>query len=241
VNEIASLSLKGNLISPEEESRAFWRLRYYIGRTLVRQMLSQARFRAILVLVLSTVLWGGLFWLFSDGFQYLRTVIPHAETHDQLVQAVFSAFFAALLLMLIFSAAIILYGSLFCSPETAFLLTLPTRTEQVAKISGNRLLEQLGICALGQPASHRLWNRGRCSLVFLCHVVAVFVRFCLYSVGHRGYLLPLDHSTPPEQSAIRLSHARLAPSGRLLMVRLVFGARARKRSAHAQLVHGNAG
>ncbi|MCC6126778.1 MAG: hypothetical protein IT426_17585 [Pirellulales bacterium] len=137
----------------EEEASAFWRLRLRIAKTLVRQTFAQARFRAALIIVLSLVLWCGLFWLFHDGFQYLRAEIKHRETHDQLVQAIFSAFFAALLIMLVFSAGIILYGSLFRSPETAFLLALPARTEQVFlhKFQEAVLFSSWGFLLLGSP------------------------------------------------------------------------------------------
>ncbi len=140
-------------LSFEEESLAFWRLRFRLVKTQIRQTIAEARFRAMLILMLSTVLWCGLFLLFKDGFEYLRMEIPHPETHDQLVQAIFSAFFAALLLMLVFSSGIILYGSLFRSPETVFLFTLPTRTEQVFlhKFQEAVLFSSWGFLLLGSP------------------------------------------------------------------------------------------
>jgi ABC-2 type transport system permease protein len=148
----ATLPIRETL-SADDESLAFWRLRYRLVRTQIRQAIAQARFRAGLILVLSTVLWCGLFWIFKSGFEYLRMEIRHIETHDQLVQAIFSAFFAALLLMLIFSAGIILYGSLFRSAETTFLLTLPTRTEQVFlhKFQEAVVFSSWGFLLLGSP------------------------------------------------------------------------------------------
>ena len=153
MNTAAATLPNREFLSFEGESLAFWRLRFWLVKTQIRQTIAQARFRAMLIIVLSSVLWCGLFWLFKDGFEYIRLQISHPETHDQLVQAIFSAFFAALLLMLVFSSGIILYGSLFHSPETAFLLTLPTRTEQVFlhKFQEAVLFSSWGFLLLGSP------------------------------------------------------------------------------------------
>ena len=78
------------------------------------QTLSLARFRLGLVLVLSALLWSGVFRLLFDGFKFLHRAIPHTETLDQMLQTVFAAFFLALFVMLLFSSGIVLYGSLFC-------------------------------------------------------------------------------------------------------------------------------
>jgi ABC-2 type transport system permease protein len=153
MNEVASNPANGAYLSFDEESNAFWRLRYRTWKTLLYQTFVQARFRTSLVLFLSLVLWVGLFWLFQDGFSYVRTMIVHAETHDQLISAIFSAFFAALLLLVVFSAAIILYGALFRSPETEFLLTLPLRTEMVFlhKFQETLIYSSWGFLLLGSP------------------------------------------------------------------------------------------
>ena len=143
----------GDFLSPENEARAFWRLRRRLATTVLRQAFSRARFRLTLILGLSLVLWLGLFWLFADGFRFLKSGIVHAETHDQTVRAIFGMFFAALMLMLVFSSAIILYGSLFRSREIAFLLTIPARTERVFlhKFQEAVLLSSWGFLLLGSP------------------------------------------------------------------------------------------
>jgi len=140
-------------LSPEDEARVFWRMRYRVAGTLLRQTFRQARFRLSLILVLSTVLWLVLFWIFADGFWLLKTGIRHPETHDQMARAVFGMFFAALMVMLVFSSGIILYGSLFRSPEIAFLLTTPARTERVFlhKFQEAILWSSWGFMLLGSP------------------------------------------------------------------------------------------
>ena len=140
-------------VSPEDEARAFRRMRCRILAALLRQTLSQARFRASLIVVLTALLWSGMFWMFADGFRFLQTTITHSEIHTRTVGAVFGAFFAALMLMLVFSSGVILYGSLFCSKEAAFLLTIPSRTERVFlhKFQEAIILSSWGFVLLGSP------------------------------------------------------------------------------------------
>jgi ABC-2 type transport system permease protein len=148
-----SIPPPAEFLSAEKEARAFWLLRWRIGRTRLKQILRQARFRASLVVVLSLLLWCGLLVMFLNGFGFLHTAIPHPEMHDEMVHGIFGMFFAALMVMLIFSAGIILYGSLFHSPETAFLLTIPARTERIFlhKFQDAVLLSSWGFILLGSP------------------------------------------------------------------------------------------
>ena len=143
----------GHLPSMTDESRAFQQLSFRIARTLLRQTFSQAWFRLSLVMLLSAILWGGLLWLFYDGFQFLKTTIPLSDTRDQAVRALLHMFFASLTVMLVFSSAIILYSSLFRSRETAFLLTLPARTERIFlhKFQNAVIFSSWGFLLLGSP------------------------------------------------------------------------------------------
>ena len=143
----------GEFLSPEDEARAFWRMRYRLATTLLGQAFSRARLRLSLIFALSLLLWLGLFWLFAEGFWFLKTGIRHPETYDQTVRAVFGTFFAALMVMLVFSSGIILYGSLFRSRETAFLLTISARIERVFlhKFQEAILFSSWGFLLLGSP------------------------------------------------------------------------------------------
>ena len=148
-----SESLPYELISAKDEARAFARIRYRIVTTALIQTLSQSRFRVSLVVVLTSLLWGGLFWMFAEGFWFLQSTIPHSEFYTRAIGAVFGTFFAALMLMLVFSSGIILYGSLFCSKEAAFLLTIPARTGRVFlhKFHEAVILSSWGFVLLGSP------------------------------------------------------------------------------------------
>jgi len=119
------------LASLSAEAWAFWLLRWQRSRWAVRLVLQESRLRLALVLILSLVLWGVIFWLCLDGFQFLRSAVAHSPTHDQIVQYVFGMYLLALMLMLTISSGILLYGMLFRGPDIAFLLTLPVSTERV--------------------------------------------------------------------------------------------------------------
>jgi ABC-2 type transport system permease protein len=142
-----------DFISPEDEAWVFGRMRYRILTTLLRQMLSQSRFRVALVVVLTGSLWIGMFTMFHIGFEELKSAIAQPEMHARMIGAVFGAFFAALMFMLIFSSGIILYSSLFCSREAAFLLTTPARVERVFlhKFQEALILSSWGFVLLGSP------------------------------------------------------------------------------------------
>ncbi len=144
---------RGDFLPPPQEARSFWRMRGRVTRTLLRQAFAQHRFRLALVTSLSLLLWFGLYLLFVDGFELLNTGIRDPVTYSQTVRAVFGMFFAALMVMLVFSSAIILYGALFRSREVAYLLTIPARAERVFlhKFQEAVLLSSWGFLLLGSP------------------------------------------------------------------------------------------
>jgi ABC-2 type transport system permease protein len=121
------------LLSEDREAQILWRLRYNIGRTHLKQLLTTARLRTALVVGLSLFFWVGLFLLFYEGFTFIVDHVGQAGAtyHAQTVRFVFHLFFASLNVMLIFSSGIILYTGLYNSPETQFLLSLPLRAERI--------------------------------------------------------------------------------------------------------------
>jgi ABC-2 type transport system permease protein len=142
----------GPLPSVEDEARGFRRLEERVLRTAVRQTFASARLRLSLLLGLSALLWAGLFAVVREGFTFLRTTIAH-PMYGQVVHALFSTFFLWLLLMLLFSSSLILYGSLFRAREIAMLLTLPVRAERIFlhKFRQAVVLSSWGFLLLGSP------------------------------------------------------------------------------------------
>jgi ABC-2 type transport system permease protein len=121
------------LLTEDREAQLLWRLRYGVARGHLRQVLTTARLRTGLVVCLSLFFWIGLFLLFYEGFSFIVDHVgePGGNYHYQTVRLIFHLFFASLNVMLVFSAGIILYTSLFASAETNFLLTLPLRAERI--------------------------------------------------------------------------------------------------------------
>ncbi len=141
------------LLTPADEAQLLWRVRMRMVRTMIRQALTTARLRVTLVVFLSIFFWYGLFLLFGEGFRFLAWTIDHPVTQAQTVQAVYNVFFASLLVMLVLSSAIILYGGLYCSSEAEFLLTTPVRPERIVlhKFQEAIVFSSWGFLLLGSP------------------------------------------------------------------------------------------
>ena len=133
VSDAQLIELCSKLPSHDREGQIFWRLRLQMGRTHLRFLLANARLRTGLVVGLSLFFWFGLFALFYKGFDFVIKYVesPGSPYHSQTMLFVFPLFFLSLQVMLIFSSGIILYGGLYPSRETAFLMTLPVRDERI--------------------------------------------------------------------------------------------------------------
>ena len=135
------------LLPADAEARAFLRLRAALAWHALKSMLASARLRLTLVVVLSAMFWGSLYGLFVEAFTFLDAL------HAEVVPLLFNAFYSSLMVMLVFSSAILLYAGLYCSPEAKLLLTLPVREET---IYGHKFQEALwfscwGFILLGSP------------------------------------------------------------------------------------------
>jgi ABC-2 type transport system permease protein len=139
----------GGLLVERDESRVFWQLRVRMARATARWLLATARLRMSLVCSLSLFFWLGLFVLFYHGFAFLSS----PSVHTNVVEPLYNAFFLALMLLLIFSSGIILYGGLFNSPEVSFLLTTPTRAQRIYqhKFQEAVWFSSWGFVLLGSP------------------------------------------------------------------------------------------
>ncbi len=156
------------LPSEDWEAVLLWKVRLREARANLAQLLTHARLRTSLVVGLSTLFWFGLFWLFYEGLKFLVDNVggPGAEYHARTVQFIFHMFFASLNVMLVFSSAIIMYGGLFASPETRFLLSQPVRAERIVlhKFQEAVLLSSWGFFLLASPlviaygmVAHAMW------------------------------------------------------------------------------------
>jgi ABC-2 type transport system permease protein len=141
------------LLSRRQEAQVMWRLRRNIVRTLGVLALRNSRLQVVCVLVASLILWVGLFGLFFEGFQFIRSGLIHAGLRMQLVHIMFNVFFLTLTVMLLFSTAIILYGMLYRGEEVKYLLTIPVREERIVlhKFQESVFFSGWGFLLLGSP------------------------------------------------------------------------------------------
>lgn len=117
----------------------------------LRQLSHHAKVRLATFAIVSLIVWGAVFAASYEGFHYLRQRdIPFA---GGIIGAVFDYMFLALGTMLIFSGSIILYSSLFTSPEARFLLTTPARADLIFayKFQGAIAFSSWAFLLLGSP------------------------------------------------------------------------------------------
>src|SRR5947208_11056940 len=104
-------------------------LRWRLASNGFRVLVSASRLRVAMIAICSAIFWAGLFFLFFGGFQFLKHFIPNLS--GEFVEYIFSMFFLSLLIMLIFSAGIILHTGMFQSREAAYLLTTPASPDRI--------------------------------------------------------------------------------------------------------------
>ena len=115
--------------APPSQPRLFQRLRWRLVRNAARLLFGAARVRVVTIILCSLLVGATVFAGSYEGFQLLqRQRIPFS---GQIIGTLFDFLFLALGMLLIFSGGLILYSSLFTSPETAFLLSTPARADQV--------------------------------------------------------------------------------------------------------------
>jgi ABC-2 type transport system permease protein len=179
------------MASPEAESRGFIRLQWRIVRTQLAQGFAASRLRYGLVIVLSALLWFGLFYLVRQGFDFMRQMLP--GLFASLAQEIFNTFFLALFLMLIFSSAVILYGSLFHNGEVAYLLTVPIRDERIFhhKFQHAVVLSSWGFLLLGSPMMVAYGLAANAPWYYYAMMPAMLVAFVFIPAGIGAILLLL--------------------------------------------------
>ena len=135
------------LLPFDDESRLFLRLRATLAWETLRAMLTESRLRISLVAVLSAMFWASLYGLFAEAFTFLDSL------HAEVISLLFNAFFSSLMVMLVFSTGILLYGGLYCSAEARLLLTLPVRPEAIFahKFQEAIWFSSWGFVLLGSP------------------------------------------------------------------------------------------
>jgi ABC-2 type transport system permease protein len=108
----------------------FQRLRWQMLRNGVRALWDRSPLRPLTIFACSLVIWVTLFGLSYLGY-YEMVARWHIPIDLVIGGFVLDVMFSALTVLLIFSAGIILYSSLFASAESAFLLVSPFDEDQI--------------------------------------------------------------------------------------------------------------
>ena len=140
-----------------------------------------------MILFFAVALWAGLFFVFHDGFRSLGTP-PLEDFRDIIVQILFAVFFLSLFIMLTFSNAIIAYGSLFRSEETAFLFARPFFPWQIFayKVSETLLFSSWAFLFLALPLIVAYGVSGRSPWYFYPGAAAFFGVFAVIPAAAGG-------------------------------------------------------
>ncbi len=115
---------------PVNQALLFHRLRLRVQSNSWRLMFGQSSVRPATVLVCSVIVWAFVFSVSFLGFRTLKDVLL-VPIDGQIVGLLIALLFLALGVLLVFSTGLILYGSLFTAPETAFLLSKPVAADHV--------------------------------------------------------------------------------------------------------------
>jgi ABC-2 type transport system permease protein len=106
----------------------FQRLRGRLLDNSLRGLVRGSGLQLITVLVCSALIWGALFVVSREGFQY--SFLQYKRMY-LIVGILFDLLFLSLAALLVFSTCLILYGSLFHSAEAAFLMAHPVKADHI--------------------------------------------------------------------------------------------------------------
>ncbi|MDY3561435.1 hypothetical protein R5W23_002713 [Gemmata sp. JC673] len=133
------------------QAALFRRLRLQLFRNGLRVALENGRVRLVTMIATSAVVAAFTFAVSLYLFNQLR--VNNIPFKGAIVEALFELLFFTLGTMLIFSTGIILYASLFTSPEARFLLCSPARADQIfaTKFQAAVTFSSWGFVILGVP------------------------------------------------------------------------------------------
>ncbi len=133
----------------------FQNLRWQLFRNALRTLYGQSLVRPVSILFACSVVWIFVFSISYAGFDFLQgsEFKLKLTTDFGPIPLLIDLLFLTLGFLLIFSNGLILYGSLFTTPETAFLLSKPVGADRVFayKFQGALAFSSLAFVLLGSP------------------------------------------------------------------------------------------
>lgn len=112
----------------------FWlllRLKLTILRNRLRQLTDQSPLQLLMVIGFLATIWLGLYLIFDQVFRFIR---QYDKAAIIALPYVFHLFFFSMTILLGFSTAVLVYGSLFAREEPAFLLTTPNKPRNIVAV-----------------------------------------------------------------------------------------------------------
>lgn len=136
----------------QDHGRLFQWLRWRLLSNSWQIMVNQSSIRPLTILLCSVIVWVFVFGISLGGFRFLQAEVK-LQLGGNIIGIVFDLLFLALGLFLLFSSGLILYGSLFSSAETNFLLSKPIRADRVFayKFQGATGFSSWAFLLLGAP------------------------------------------------------------------------------------------
>lgn len=142
-----------SVFAPPGRPRAFlfYGLRYHLLRNSARALVQHSVLRLLTFLAVSVLVCGFVFAFSLEGFHYLHQFGLAAL--NSVIGTIFDFLFLTLMVMLLFSTALILYSSLFVSAEATFLLHSPAPADRVFayKFQGAIAFSSWAFFLLGAP------------------------------------------------------------------------------------------
>jgi ABC-2 type transport system permease protein len=179
------------ILNSQHDAAVLQRLRWRQWRNSLSELWRHSSLRVFVILFVSLLIWSFVFGISAEAMYYLRRQgIP---LHLGILGAILDMLFLFLTVGLIASSGLILYGSLFASEETAFLLTTPAPADQVFayKFQGAMAFSSWGFLLLGTPVLVAYGFAFSVPAYFYLFILLFFLGFVLVpgSIGALGCLL----------------------------------------------------
>ena len=189
-------------------------------------MIGQSSMRPLTILLCSIVVWGFVFSISWGGFFFLQVEVGVPLT-GEIVGVLLDLLFLSLAVLLVFSSGLILYGSLFASAETAFLLSKPVATDRVFayKFQGAVAFSSWAFLLLGTPVLIAYGIVGEAPWYFYVFLPLFFLGFVLLpgSLGALAALLIVNYIPQRRKQVLGVSLAALALALIVWIYRMIQG------------------
>jgi ABC-2 type transport system permease protein len=197
----------------------FLRLQARLTANSIAAMLRQGPIRPLTIFSIMLVIFGFVFLVSLEAFSFIKT--QHLAITGPIVGLVLDFLFLSLGVMLVFSTSVLLYGSLFASPETSFLLSRPVAADKVFayKFHGAAAFSSWVFLLLGAPVLIAYGLIGEAPWQYYPLLILFFLGFTLLpgSCGAMLCLLVVNY-IPRQRKPLLILAAGLLALGMALIV-----------------------